>query len=79
MLTRDQFNAKFQGRMLVFLTEAWTARKATPSELGLLMDNHARQLRLLLGEMYEALAPVPVPPANGQPAATAAQPNKVKT
>ena len=68
MLTREQFFLKFQGRMLLHLTEAWTARKAPPSSLGLLMDDHARQCRVLLGEMYDALvpqSPAPKPLANG--------------
>lgn len=77
-MTREQFNAKFQGRMLLVLTEAWACRRQPPSALGLLMDEHARQLRGLLGEMFDALQP-PLPPilppklagapaVNGQPA-----------
>lgn len=69
-LTREEFNQRFRGRMLLFLAEAWSSRKAAPSELGILMDSHAVSLRQLLGEMWEAMAPEVelVPPGirNGQ-------------
>ncbi len=65
-MTRDEFHRRFQGRMLVLLTEAWACRKSQPSELGMLMDNHARQLRELRNEMYDALVP-PLAATNGQP------------
>jgi hypothetical protein len=71
-MTRDEFNRRFQGRMLLHLTEAWSVRKLPPSDLGMFMDDHARQLRQLLGEMYDALAPEPPPPrVNGHPQAAA--------
>lgn len=56
-MTREEFNLKFRGRMLVFLTEAWACRKHAPTELGRLMDEHAVALRQLLGEMWDALQP----------------------
>lgn len=68
MLNREEFAARFRGRMLVFLTEAWSSRKASPSELGFLMDAHAITLRQLLGDMWEAMAPEPPAPV-ARPAA----------
>ena len=65
-MTREEFQARFRGRMLVFLMEAWAARKENPSALGQLMDAHALQLKGLLGEMYDALAPVTKATSNGQ-------------
>ena len=67
-MTKQEFNALFRGRMLVLLTEAWACRKADASSLGLLMDDHARKIRVLLDEMYEALTPKPTPAQNGQAA-----------
>lgn len=66
-MTREQFTAKWRGRMLLFLTEAWAARKEKPSELGQLLDQHAQQLKEVLHGMYEDLQPKPEPPktANG--------------
>ena len=54
-MTRDEFKRKFQGRFLLFLTEAWMVRKESPSSLGMVMDDHARSLRGLLDEVYDAL------------------------
>lgn len=66
-MSRNEFIQKYRGRMLLFLTEAWAARKAEPSSLGLLLDDHARQLKGLLEEMHDALSPPtpPVPAQNG--------------
>lgn len=57
MITREEFQLRFRGRMLVFLTEAWAVRQLQPSQLGLVMDKHARELRGLLNEVYDALTP----------------------
>lgn len=64
-MTKDEFILRFRGRHLLFLTEAWSSRRETPSELGMLMDQHALELKRLLSEMYDALVPqeAPSPPA----------------
>ncbi len=61
-MTKPEFEAAFRGKMLVFLAEAWAARKESPTSLGLLMDDHHRKIRGLLGEMYDALQPPPPAP-----------------
>lgn len=53
-MSRDEFYKQFQGRMLLFLTEAWAVRKESTTSLGLYMDLHAQRLKLLLKEMYDA-------------------------
>lgn len=74
MPTREQFQREFQGRFLLFLTDAWNARHQRPSELGMVMDRHAVQLRELLGDVFNFFQPdAPKPAANG-----AAQPKEVK-
>lgn len=42
--------------MLLHLTEAWAARKAAPSELGILMEKHHIDTKRLLGEIFDDLA-----------------------
>ncbi len=53
--TWEEFQAQFRGRHLLFLTEAWSVRRESPSAMGLMMDAHALQLKKLLKEMYEAM------------------------
>ena len=69
-MTREEFMQKYRGRFLLFLTEAWAVRKEAPSSLGLVMDGHAQELRRLLAEIYDDLAPAPGKPvpANGRAA-----------
>ncbi len=66
-MSKDEFIARFRGRLLLFLTEAWAARKESPSSLGLLLDAHALECKRMLSEMHDALCPPPAPkpPANG--------------
>lgn len=60
-MTKDEFTARFRGRLLLFLAEAWSCRKLDPSALGLLMDQHALELKRLMSEMYDALSPQETP------------------
>lgn len=62
-LSREQFEAKFRGRLLLLLAEAWAVRKAVPSDLGLLIDAHAVECKRLLGDMWDAM--YQAPKANG--------------
>lgn len=64
-MTRDEFFQKYRGRMLLYLTEAWAARKEAPSDLGFLLDKHTRGLRQLLDDIYDDFHPKQ--PQNGQP------------
>ncbi len=66
-VTKDDFIARFRGRHLLFLVEAWACRKEDPTSLGILMDRHALDCKRLLGEMYDTLCPplAPKPPVNG--------------
>lgn len=75
-MTRDDFYKRFQGRMLLFLADAWAARKGSPADLGLLMDDHARQLKGLLREMYDAATEVEA--AEPKPAPSGATTQQVK-
>ena len=61
-MTYEEFEDKFRGRMLVFHAEAWALRKQAPSDLGMMIDGHHRELKLLLREMYNALNPPITPP-----------------
>lgn len=63
-MNKDDFVAKFRGRLLLFITEAWAVRKESPQSLGLLMDDHARQLKMLLNEMFDSMHQ---PAKNGTP------------
>lgn len=65
-MTKEEFILKFQGRMLVFLTEAWCCRKESPTDMGRLMDDHARLMKQLLRDMYDSIHSQPAP--NGTPA-----------
>ncbi len=71
-ISREEFIARFRGRLLLFLTEAWAARKTAPSDLGRLLDEHHLECRKMLNEQYDALVPMPAskPAVNGaaQPA-----------
>lgn len=60
-LSKEEFHARFRGRMLLFLNEAWAMRKESPSALGMAMDQHYQSCRQLLSEMYDALCPPPAP------------------
>jgi hypothetical protein len=62
-VTREEFHARFRGRLLLYLTEAWAVRRSPPSELGSLMDAHVVQLKALLNEMYDVLVLPPAAPA----------------
>ena len=55
-MTLEQFKARYRGRMLLHLTEAWACRKAAPSDLGFLVDQHSAQLDRLLEAMFKDLA-----------------------
>ena len=47
-MTQEQFIAKFRGRMLLFVSEAWAIRKENTTSLGMLMDGHnIEALRLM--------------------------------
>ena len=56
-MTESEFIQKFRGRMLMFLMEAWAVRKVIPSDLGMVADQHALEVKRLLSEMYDALCP----------------------
>lgn len=65
-MTFEQFCAKFQGRFLLHLCEAWAARKADSSSQGMLIDKHANDTKALMREIYDQLSPPPPKPqANG--------------
>ncbi len=51
-MNEEEFLQKYRGRFLLFLTEAWACRTHKPSELGLLLDHHSRQLEGLLRNIY---------------------------
>lgn len=54
-MTREEFRAKFRGRMLIFLTDSWAVRKEAPTAMGLVMDQHLQAARNLLDEMFDSL------------------------
>lgn len=54
-MTREEFRAKFRGRMLIFLTDSWAVRREVPSAMGLVMDRHLLEVRNLLDEMFDSL------------------------
>ena len=55
MLSREEFKAKFRHKLLNMLAESWAARKAAPSEFGMMMDRHMIEVNGLIGEMYDAM------------------------
>lgn len=65
MPTREEFVAEFRGPLLLLLAEAWACRKASPSELGLLMDQHALAIRRLQTRMYDFMNPQEPAAVNG--------------
>ena len=65
-MTEDEFFSKYRGRFLLFLTEAWACRARPPTELGMLLDGHTRQLEALLRDIHKKH--VAKEPANGQKA-----------
>lgn len=67
-MTYEEFEAKFRGRLLVILTEAWAVRKMAPSDVGMFMDKHYIEIRQALRDIYNSLVPAkpaPTPPPNG--------------
>lgn len=68
-MNRDEFISRFRGRMLLCLTEAWAVRKAAPSDLGILLEQHNVNCEKLLVEMWSCLQPAqplaPKAPVNG--------------
>ena len=76
-MTREDFEARFYRRLLGLAGEAWAMRKESPSEFGIVMDRHLREIRVLMREMYDALIPPPKAPPNGPPAVKQ-QPTGVK-
>lgn len=67
-MTRDQFYQQFAGRMLLFVTDAWANRAASPSDMGHRLQSHQLQAKELLRDMYDALNPPkaePIPARNG--------------
>ena len=56
-MTREEIVAKYRARLLLFVTEAWTVRKESQSVLGLVLDNHHRELQQLLGEIWRDFNP----------------------
>ena len=72
-MTQEQFIAKFRGRMLLFVSEAWAIRKENTTSLGMLMDGHNIEALRLMNEMYESLtAKTLAAPAKPTAAVTAA-------
>lgn len=67
-MTRDDFVAKYRPRLLLFIAEAWAVRREDTRTLGLVMDNHHRELRQLLAELWSDFNPEPqkVPAVNGR-------------
>ncbi len=59
-MTRDEFITRYRPRLLLFLTEAWACRTKQPSELGLLVDGHARQIELILDDIFKRCIEKPV-------------------
>jgi len=68
-VTKDEYIVKYRGRFLLFLAEAWACRKESPSSMGMVMDNHAMQLRHLLTEIWDDIGKTdelePAPSLNG--------------
>lgn len=58
-MTQEEFENKFRGRMLLFVTEAWTIRDKKPSELGLILETHHVRAMEMLRQMYATLRPAP--------------------
>ena len=72
-MSYEEFELKFRGRFLYFLTDAWAVRKEAPGQVGMVFDNHLKELKRLMVEVHGALkAPAPPPGQNG----TGAQPAK---
>lgn len=73
-LTREEFIARFRGQMMHFLGESWAIRKATPSNVGEMMDAHVIIMNRLMNEMFDALSPTCNPLEKTNAATTNAQP-----
>jgi vacuolar-type H+-ATPase catalytic subunit A/Vma1 len=71
-MTKEESWNKWRGRFLLFMTEAWACRKAEPSTLGLLADNHLLTAQRLHDAIFDSLragmVPAPVSPPPAQPA-----------
>lgn len=67
-MTRQEFVEKYRGRLLVHLAEAWAVRRESPSQIGLIIDGHHRQIKELLADIYRDLCP-PADPFGDVPAA----------
>lgn len=65
-MTREEFHALFQGKMLLALVEAWAIRHEDRNTLASAIERHAVEMRKLRNEMYDALAPAPKHETNGQ-------------
>lgn len=52
-MDEEAFVQKYRGRFLLFLTEAWSCRSRPPSELGMLLDGHQKQLEALLKDIHK--------------------------
>jgi len=60
-ISKDEFVRRFQGRMLLFVTEAWCIRRDDRRNLAETLDVHHLEAKKLLREMYEALYPPQTP------------------
>lgn len=67
-MTREEYLAQFRHRWLGLFSEAWGSRHLKPSDYGLMMDRHLREMDLLISEMHESLTKsVKLTPVNGKP------------
>lgn len=54
-MTLEEFENKFRGQMLLFVTEAWAVRKLPPSELGMAVDASHIRMAEIMRRMYATL------------------------
>lgn len=68
-MTEQEFVAKFRGRFMLFVADAWSIRREKLADQGMAFDQHCLRAKELMREMYAALCPEAK--ANGTPTATA--------
>ncbi len=62
-MTKEESWNRWRGRFLLFMTEAWACRKAEPSALGLLCDQHLVTAQRLHDAIFETITK---PPASNE-------------
>lgn len=58
-MTKDELWAKFRGRFLLFIADAWAARKDMPTAQGLIYDVHLIEGKKLFFDILDAANPPP--------------------